>query len=412
MIKIDKSLARSIIESVGANGLPPEAGFQHFSVGLEPYLNCIDADYLATFIQDGGSAFKLVKGAYGGGKTHFLYSIRALAWKHNFAVAYVVLSPESTPFHKLEKVYASIANAITPPLSSDELSSGCEKGIGALLQRYYMTLRSECLGAVVSEPNLKEAVAARIELLRETESISFSKAIKNALLALNNKSESRFSEICQWLNGEGYIRKVHSEYGILEKIDKSTAFRMIRSLSQMLRSMHYSGLVILFDEAEQKSSMSTKQRGVLQSNLREIIDACGHTDFQGTMVFYAVPDLTFLEGTTQIYEALKQRLTTVYADMNPTGVQIDLEKSVEDPKAFLVEIGQRLSEVYETAYSCELLKKELAETIKQVAVRAADMRFDVGYKRLFVKSVVKALHYLRVKGQAPSVQEVFSADLK
>ncbi len=54
-------------------------------------LDAIKEEYLATFIKDGGSSFKLVVGIYGGGKTHFLYCVRDAGWAQHFAVSYVSL---------------------------------------------------------------------------------------------------------------------------------------------------------------------------------------------------------------------------------------------------------------------------------------------------------------------------------
>ena len=98
--KLDSNTARKIIEIVGGQGNPPEYGFQYFTAGLDGYLNVIDEEYLSSFIKDGGSAFKMIVGIYGGGKTHFLYCIRELAWKHNYVTSYITLSPQQTPLHK------------------------------------------------------------------------------------------------------------------------------------------------------------------------------------------------------------------------------------------------------------------------------------------------------------------------
>lgn len=43
-----------------------------------------------------------------------------------------------------------------------------------------------------------------------------------------------------------------------------------------------------------------------------------------------VPDLSFLDGRAQVYEALRQRLSTVFEEVNPTGVRIDLDDNADD----------------------------------------------------------------------------------
>ena len=128
MIGLTQNIARQIIERVGSSGCPPEWGFQFFTAGLDWYLKILEEDYLKTFIKDGGASFKIVVGAYGGGKTHFLYNIRELAWKNNYIVSYCSLSPEESPFYRLEKVYKSVVENLMYPLTPEELFSGSDMG--------------------------------------------------------------------------------------------------------------------------------------------------------------------------------------------------------------------------------------------------------------------------------------------
>ena len=125
---------------------------------------------------------------------------------------------------------------------------------------------------------------------------------------------------------------------------------MIRSIVQWVRSIGYTGLVILLDEGERTSSLSTKQRDQHLSNLREIIDECGQSAFKHVLMVYAAPDDSFLEGRTQVYEALRQRLSTSFEDINPAGVRIVLDDLVEDPIPLLQEIGRKIADVYVAAH--------------------------------------------------------------
>lgn len=332
---IDKALARSVIESVGASGTPPETGLKHFSVGLDPYLNAIRDEYLKTFIKEGGSAFKLVVGPFGGGKTHFLYSVRDAAWEENFAVSYVSLTPNETPFHSLNLVYRSLAAQIA--LGPDI------RGIEAVVEN-----------SPVWEGSL--------------ESSSFAQALRDR----------------NWPVLKG------------EELEKSDAPRNIRSLIQWIRLAGKSGLVILFDEAELTPSFSRKQKEILINNLRELIDRCCQSSFRGAMVFYAIPDEKTLEGRGTAYEALKQRLATVFDVPNPTGIKIFLEKISQDPIGFLTEVGMRLCAVYEAAYGIKLDGAKLVPALKTLAAACHEERFaDVSYKRLFVQSAVRLMHQIR-----------------
>ena len=74
----------------------------------------------------GLSSFKLLVGDYGAGKTHFLYVLREIAWRSNFAVSLVKLSPSSCPFDKLELVYKNLCSEIAPPPKDEETISYTE----------------------------------------------------------------------------------------------------------------------------------------------------------------------------------------------------------------------------------------------------------------------------------------------
>jgi len=166
-----------------------------------------------------------------------------------------------------------------------------------------------------------------------------------------------------------------------------------------VRDIGYAGIVVLMDEAEQTPSMTTKQKAALLSNMRELIDECGHTNFRNAMWFYAVPDENFLEGRTQVYEALRQRLSSVFdATTNPTGVKIYLEETSADPIELLTDIGRKLSAIYEVAYSVKFETGALDEAIVDVAKAAYERKLEIGYKREFVKNVIVALHRLRKTG--------------
>ena len=407
MNELRSDIARRIIETVGANGIPPEYGFQFFTAGLEPYLSVIDDEYLSSFIREGGSAFKIVIGAYGGGKTHFLYTIRDLAWRHNFVVSYVSLSPEESPFHRLDLVYRAIVGGLMPPLTPDELLSGYEQGIVSFLRSWYSQKFQELSADGFSAEELEEELLGGLENMEGIENLSFSRAVKAAFHALAEREEEDFIDICMWLSGEGYDRRLHGAHGIYQPIDRTTALTTIRSLVQWIRRIGYSGLVILLDEAERVPSLSSRQREQHLSNLREVIDACGHTNFQGAMIFYAAPDENFLEGRTQVYEALRQRVATVFESLNPSGVRVDLNQISDDPLEFLNDVGGKLASVYQVAYSHEFAPEPLEETVKLAAETAYEQRFgDIGYKRLFVQTLIRGFHFLRQKGVAPRMDEL------
>ena len=404
----DPSLAKKIIYVLGAGGTPPEFGVQYFTVGLERYFKAIEEEYLDGIVKEGLSAFKLAVGSYGGGKTHFLYSMRDLAWRHGYVTSYIPLNPAECPFDKLELVYKQMVANLAYPLTVEELVRGTERGIEALIRVWYNNIKEE-LGRGKKGVELKNVMKEYCESVRGIESTSFSNAIKNAFLALTEGNEDHFSLIVQWLKGEGFESRMLAPYGILERIDKTTAFRIMRSLIQWIRAIHYSGLVLLFDEAERASSLaSSRERRQALDNLRQIVDECSNVRLPSAMFFYAIPDeRQLLDGKEDVYEALRQRLRGVFSGLNPSGVKVNLEELGVEPIPFLLEVGEKVAHIYELAYGIEFPQDVLQTTIKNLAESAYEERYaDISYRRLFVKGLVEILHRLRQNPKRPINKEL------
>ncbi len=387
---MDSQLAKAIINKLGATGTPPEFGIEAFTIGLGRYLQVIEEEYLKGILPYNLSSFKLITGNYGGGKTHFLYSIRNLAFRHNYCVAYVGLNPTECPFDKLELVYRAVAANISAPHPLDRPLPVWDKGIESVIRRWVEVWRGEA--------DRREVLSRRVEELPATESTSYSNAVKGAFLALLAGENEGFNHLIQWLKGEDVAKELRAQYRISERIDKATAFRMLRSLIQWIHEIGYTGLIFLFDEAERGMSISSsrdKRRAL--DNLRQIIDECGNARLPGAMFFYAIPDENLLlEGSGGVYEALKQRLRSSFSQSNPVGVRINLENLGVEPVDFLMQLGTKLAEIFETAYACVLPKEPRERVVRTLAQRAVQaFVFDISYRRLFVVAAIEAFHRLR-----------------
>jgi hypothetical protein len=396
--------AHRIIASVGGAGQPPEYGFQFFSVGLDEIIDILETEYLDFFIKNGGSSFKLIIGGYGTGKTHLLYTIREQAWDNSYATSLVTLTPQETPFHKLEAVYRAIVNNLQPPLKPDEILAGSEQGIENFIIRWFNRVIETQRRLGFEEDELNHVVEEWLNNnIKGFESTSFTQAIKQAFLALLYDNQDDFYNVLTWLKGESFQRRIHGEYGIVQKVSEETAFQRLRSLGQWIRQIGFNGLIVLFDEAEQTPSFSTRQMSIHLNNLRQLIDACQRTSFQGFMFFYAIPDEEFLNQRGQVYVALTQRLSTYFSFINPTGVKINLEQLYgDDPekrRIHLNAVGEKLCDLYCIAYQINFPQAERHKTIKNVIDAAWEYRFfETGIMRLFVQKIVQAFHMMRKNG--------------
>lgn len=385
---MDRQFAQAIIARLAATGTPPESGVDAFTVGLDKLLQCIEHEYFDGLLRFGLSSFKLVTGNYGAGKTHFLYSIRSLAFRHGYCASYVSLSPSECPFDKLEFVYKAVVAGLAAPGSS-------QIGIESVIRRWFADRYQQADRTI--------DLGKYLDSLPTTESSSFSNALRGALESLVADDTEGFGSVVQWLKGEDVGKDVRRRFRISERIDRATAFRMLRSLAQWVHAIGYHGVVLLLDEAERGISIgSARDKRRALDNLRQLVDECGNSRLPGVMVFYAIPDEELLlGGSGGVYEALRQRLRSNFSEPNPLGVQIDLERLDISPAQFLGQLGERLSDIFEAAYGIKLPSEQRNNVLQSLAELAVSaFALDISYRRLFVVAVLEGLQQLR---QNPSM---------
>jgi hypothetical protein len=393
MTDLTPTLARHIVDRLGGPGEPPIWGFQHFTVGLDPLSGAL-REVLSGHVAEGWSTFKLVVGGYGTGKTHFLYHLRHLAWELGFATCYVSLRHDESPFHQLDLVWSALSRSISRPLTPEELLSGGREGMEAFLRDWHAAERGRLEAAGLAGDDLGQALEAHARgSLEGVENRNFAAAIRAAMRAIHEDRGDDLDEVLGWFD-RAFDGDVHGRLGIRRPIDRRDAFPTIRSLVQWVRNLGRPGLVFLLDEAEQTPSLSSRQRDSILKNLREWIDLASDPRFKGVLTAYAVPNENLFEGSGDVYEALKQRIQTVFGFRNPAGVKIRLDEVEGDPLEQLVQIGHRVAAIFQVAHG-PLPPADAADLVRRVAQEAHERRYvEVGHKRWFVQNLVAALYVL------------------
>ncbi|HEX3053162.1 MAG TPA: BREX system ATP-binding domain-containing protein [Aggregatilineaceae bacterium] len=398
-------LARQIIEVLGQSGTPLSKGVSYYNVGNESLLNTIDTHYLGSFLADGGAVFKLVVGDYGSGKSHFLYCVRDRAWQRNFAVSKVDLSPKESPYDDQRLVYAAVAsNIIWHELGSqNEDENGLTRFLEGTLRRlvnpHGMDLEDPGAGEIPEVRAFFQTLSAV-----PVDSLSFHKAVQGYLAALLRGQELRQESLQRWLHGEVITPEDTRDLrliGVTEKINKNNAFKMLRSLCQVVRAMGYTGLILLFDEGDRMMSVGAKSEKVATDNLREVIDRC-REDLPGAMFLYAVPP-PFVYDVVPKYPALQQRIQTpgYFSRTNPFSPQINLDQLDIPDDQLLPQIGYRLLAIFETAYGFQMNADIQAQNIALLSEVACQSYLAISHRRLFVKTLV--IEWYRQKEQGESV---------
>lgn len=391
---LTQGLASHILARMGEAGQPPEQGIRHVNVGNEPFLDILRTEYLDRLLaQSRGSAFKLVQGYYGGGKTHFLYCVRDMAWEKGFLTALISLSPQECPYEDPYLVYRSVSGSLAAP----PVEAGLEPTRGL----------PDVLRDMAEETLMGLDAAERDRWFRRTamripvDSHSFRRAGAEFLRCVVENDREGEALLEAWLRGDSVPRGELKRFGLYETIEKSNAFQALRSMCQLLVGYGFPGLVLMFDEVDRNLSLSNRRIQALGDNLRQVIDLCGASQLPGVLFLYAVPP-EFLRLVVPEYPALDQRLRSPLpmSRHSPQAALIDLEGLALQPEALLEAIGNRLLEVFMKAYEWEPTMAIQQGNLQALARASAHFSFEVGHRRLFVKTWVAFLQQQRTRGES------------
>lgn len=403
MVLPDARLARQIIEVLGQSGTPLAKGVSYYNVGTESLLSTIEAQYLVSYLADGGAVFKLVVGDYGSGKSHFLYCVRDRAWERGFAVCKVDLSPKESPYDDQKRVYAAVASSILwrEADAFGEDDRGLTRFLEGTLRRL---VNPHGLDLDDSQAAILPDVSGMLQTLSNTsiDSLSFHKAVQGYFYALLRGQTLRLESLGRWLHGEETspddMRDLRT-IGVTEKIGKANAFKMLRSLCQTVRALGYTGLVLLFDEGDRMLSMGGRSEKTATDNLREVIDRC-RDELPGAMFMYAVPP-EFVKSVVPKYPALQQRIAApnFFSRANPFSPQISLDRLDMQDSVLLAEIGNRLLPIFELAYGQRMNHDIQAENVNVLAQAALNAYLDISHRRLFIKALITEWYRQKEEGE-------------
>lgn len=404
--ELERQLASHILQRLGEAGQPPEFGVKRINVGNESYLRVLEHEYFRNQLKIGAS-FKLVQGYFGGGKTHFLFCVREMAWEHGFVTAVVELSPAECPYDDAFKVYRAVARriAVRPANAFSAPSYGIADLVRNIVDDRLAHAEDAFRIKEVTDP-AAEAVKAVATWLSKTvsrapcESHSFRQAMTGLALAYLHGERQTEIGLEAWLLGEPVPQSEVRSSGVYEQLGKANGFTMLRCLTQMVIAFGLPGTALLFDEVDRNLSVSAKRSHIIGDNLRQVIDLCGRHQLPNTLFLYAVPP-EFMRNVVPDYPALYQRLKSPVplSVRSPQSVLIDLERLDLGPEAMLEQLGMKILEVFETARACRFDRVLQAENAKMFAMASAQTYFEVNHRRLFVKAWVDALFAQLVDGE-------------
>ena len=275
------------------SGTVPEKGLDQFAVGIDKPLNEIKRQL--SLISTGEGAFKFLRGGYGCGKTFMSQYTILEALEQNFAVSFVVVSPNDTQFHKFDEVYHKIVSGLrTSMAASGALEDAIDRWIARIEDRLVDEIGDDA-------EDFDEQVKTRFETeLSELSEVASSNDFINVIKAyFEAKQEGDYqtaSSLISWLSGSKNVAaSAKKKAGIKGEISSSTAMLYLKGILSIIKKSGHTGLVIIVDELETILRTRSDVRGKSLNGLRQIIDAA--KDFPGMLWIFT--------GTREFFDSRK-----------------------------------------------------------------------------------------------------------
>ncbi|MFA6094303.1 MAG: ATP-binding protein [Candidatus Paceibacterota bacterium] len=295
----------AVIQSLRA-GVVPRIGQHLIQVGrtseIETILGDIDR------ISDDGSAFRMVIGEYGAGKTFFLNLVRAVALEKKLVVASADLNPDRR-LHASGGQARSLYAELMRNLSTRTKPDG--GALGGIVEKFISTAKAEAKTADVSTE-----VVIRQKLDHLTELVNgydFADVIAAYCRGFEEGNEQLKSDAVRWLRGE-FSTKTDAKQalGVRTIVDDAAVYDQLKLLARFVRLAGFSGLLVSLDELVNLYKLANTQ--ARNANYEQILRILNDS-LQGTAVglgFVLGGTPEFLLDTRRglySYPALQSRLS-------------------------------------------------------------------------------------------------------
>jgi len=264
----------AVIQSLRA-GVVPRSGQHLIQVGRVREIETLVTDI--TRIADGGSAFRVVIGEYGAGKTFFLNLVRAVALEKKLVVATADLNPDRR-LHasggQARSLYAELMRNLSTRTKPD---GGALAGI---VEKFITTARTE---AKVSNQATEVVLRQKLDQLTElVNGYDFADVIAAYCRGHEEGNEQLKSDAIRWLRGEFATKTdARQALGVRSIVDDSEIYDQIKLMARFVRLAGFAGLLVGLDELVNLYKLANTQ--ARNANYEQILRILNDS-LQGTAV--------------------------------------------------------------------------------------------------------------------------------
>lgn len=234
-------------------GVVPRLGQHLIQVGRSREIKAILNDIVR--LGDGGSAFRLIIGEYGAGKSFFLNLVRSIAFEKKIVVASADLNPDRR-LHgsggQARSLYAELMRRISTRAKPD---GGALPGI---VEKFIATSNSE---ARTSKVQIEEVIYSKLEHLTElVNGYDFAKVIHAYYRGVEEGNEQLKADAIRWLRGEYSTKtEARASLGVRGIVDDASVYDQLKLMAQFVQEAGYSGMIVALDEMVNLYKISNTQ---------------------------------------------------------------------------------------------------------------------------------------------------------
>ena len=264
----------AVIQSLRA-GVVPRSGQHLIQVGRAREIETLVADIAR--IADGGSAFRVVIGEYGAGKTFFLNLVRAVALEKKLVVATADLNPDRR-LHasggQARSLYAELMRNLSTRTKPD---GGALAGI---VEKFIATTKTE---AKASGQSTEALLRQKLDQLTElVNGYDFADVIGAYCRGYEEGNEKLKSDAIRWLLGEFATKTdARQALGVRSIVDDSEVYDQLKLMARFVRLAGFAGLLVGLDELVNLYKLANTQ--ARNANYEQILRILNDS-LQGTAV--------------------------------------------------------------------------------------------------------------------------------
>ena len=273
----------ALIQALRA-GVVPNVGQHLIQVGRANEIESLLKDLERVAV--GGTAFRLVIGEYGSGKTFFLNLIRSIGLEKKLVATSADLNPDRR-LHGTGGQARSLYAELAKNLSTKSKPEG--GALAGIVEKFIYSAEGE---ARTKNMGVDVVIHEKLERLSEmVNGYDFAHVIETYWKASRDNNQDLKANAIRWLRGE-YTTKTDARnaLGVRTFVDDASFYDQLKLMSLFVRLSGFTGLLVCLDEMVNLYKLSSRQ--ARESNYEQILRMLNDT-LQGN-----VEGLGFLLGGT------------------------------------------------------------------------------------------------------------------